>query len=810
VKYIWISIAVFCCLLGLKPNEVSAKKSLDIFNSVEPFKMDFLPEDVRGVNLEKIDPSEIPAILKQYLEIKEKLHSRDANNLLTLAIAYLYLKLEEYEKVSPYLNENILGNFILEDYRLHFQSRAYIEMAVRQIEEKKYTSSIKILEEAIQIYLLLYKSYPDSPFQSQLPEQLANAERLLGDVHFKRKKYKSAWQAYRRSLMREFPESRQHRAQVMISLAKTYEASGDLEHAADLFAYLVKNNVGEEAIEGARSFVEKNIKQLRKKKVQLKELLPAKSVAKKSSRAIVEAYKEEELPSSQYQNKMVQQFYDSLSQKDKLKSLELAHEVLVHVPGIIEARGIIPKVSHLIRQYVYKNEVVSIVDQITDLYNAKALSKLGFGLWRDNRPKQAAFFYEKILSRFPLDTVSCHKATFFLGRLWEDQAELDRSLNMYKRVIEKYNYGPYTVNAMFKIPWIRHLQKNNDQAKIEFEGLLKFYSSPDYDFLSKAFSDTVFFQPASYFWLAMVEGELGQSENKKALLNQLVNKYPLDFYSIMSYPELGIDLKQFLTGESSQVVAERDIGLGEWGRKRLRRAEKLISIGLWDSGAGELASLAKGHNNPEFLFYLSQLFEKAGGFQKSIQLTWSITRRNNHQAMSQNLAEALFPKAFWVNAKKAAVKNNLDPWLVLSLMRQESAFNSTVISSAEAVGLMQLLPSTAAEVARSMNLPAPALEELQNPETNILLGTKYLSHLLEQFNQNVIFALAAYNAGPNKVESWIKIRKDLPPLEFMESIPYFETRAYVKKVLRNYAIYLALYQGKASTFLKEILTISSH
>jgi soluble lytic murein transglycosylase len=85
-----------------------------------------------------------------------------------------------------------------------------------------------------------------------------------------------------------------------------------------------------------------------------------------------------------------------------------------------------------------------------------------------------------------------------------------------------------------------------------------------------------------------------------------------------------------------------------------------------------------------------------------------------------------------------------------------------------------------------------------------------LSHLLEQFDQNIIFALAAYNAGPHRVESWKVIRKDLEPLEFMESIPFFETRAYVKKVLRNYAIYLALYQGKAPTFLKEILTISSH
>ncbi len=809
MKYIWIFILAFCYLLGPYPKGTSAK-SLDIFNSVEPFTMDYLPKNLRGINLEKLDPLEIPAILQQYLTIHRKQHSIDVNNLLTLSIAYLYLRMEEYEKVSTYFNDNILGNFILEDYRLYFQSRAHIEMAAGLIDGKKYTSAIKFIDKAIKVYMLLYKSYPDSPFQSQLPKQLAHAERLLGDVQFKMKNFKHAWQAYRRSLMRNFPGNKVHRAQVMLALAKTYEAAGDIENAADQFAYLMKNQPTEEAVKEAKRFVNINKKQLRKKDVSLKELLPPKLVAKKSSKLFVEAYKEDELPSSLYQNKLVQQFYDSLSQENKIKSLELAHQVLIHVPGIIESLGIIPKVSHLIRQYVYKNEVVSIIDQITDLYTAKALSQLGFGLWRDNRPRQAVFFYEKILRRFPLDIVACHKATFFLGRLWEDQAELDLALKMYQQVIDKYNYGLYTVNAKFKIPWIKYLQKKNSQAKSDFEALLKFYTSSDYDLLAKDFSNTVFFQPATYYWLAQVEFELGQLENKKKLLKQLIHKYPLDFYSIMSYSELGIDLKQFLTTESGHAIAARNIGLGESDRKRLRRAEKLIAFGLLDSGARELASISKGYDNPEFIFYLSRLFEKSGGFQKSIQLVWSITRRDNHHALSQNLTESLFPKAFWEDAKKAGEKNNLDPWLVLSLMRQESAFNPGIISSADAVGLMQLLPSTAADVARSMNLPAPVLDELKTPETNTLLGTKYLSHLLEQFDQNIIFALAAYNAGPHRVKSWIEIRKDLKPLEFMESIPYFETRAYVKKVLRNYAIYLALYQGKAPSFLKDILTMQSH
>ena len=175
--------------------------------------------------------------------------------------------------------------------------------------------------------------------------------------------------------------------------------------------------------------------------------------------------------------------------------------------------------------------------------------------------------------------------------------------------------------------------------------------------------------------------------------------------------------------------------------------------------------------------------------------------------MPGSLIETLFPLAFLDKAREEAEPYNLDPFLVLALMRQESAFNPNARSSANAVGLMHLIPPTARRVARSLGETNPGTDDLKNPSLNIKLGVKYLNQLLERFQDNPVFALAAYNAGPHKVKQWIEIRSALKDLEFIESIPYNETRNYVKKVLRNYVIYKTLYDKQNVSSWKQILSI---
>jgi soluble lytic murein transglycosylase len=153
----------------------------------------------------------------------------------------------------------------------------------------------------------------------------------------------------------------------------------------------------------------------------------------------------------------------------------------------------------------------------------------------------------------------------------------------------------------------------------------------------------------------------------------------------------------------------------------------------------------------------------------------------------------LFPQPYWADLTANAQKNGLDPYLVASLIRQESEFNAGVVSHANAWGLMQLLPSVGKAQAKRQKMKGFNANELLNPSVNLELGTANLRQVLDRFGGQAEYALAAYNAGDVPVRQWQAIGdyKDIP--EFVESIPYTETREYVQAILRNREIYHALY-----------------
>jgi soluble lytic murein transglycosylase len=153
----------------------------------------------------------------------------------------------------------------------------------------------------------------------------------------------------------------------------------------------------------------------------------------------------------------------------------------------------------------------------------------------------------------------------------------------------------------------------------------------------------------------------------------------------------------------------------------------------------------------------------------------------------------LFPQPYWADLVANAQKNGLDPYLVASLIRQESEFNAGVISHANAWGLMQLLPSVGKSLAKKQGIKHFNANDLLNPAINLQLGTANLKLVLERFGGQAEYALAAYNAGDVPVRQWMSSSdyKDMP--EFVESIPYTETREYVEAILRNREFYRALY-----------------
>jgi soluble lytic murein transglycosylase len=152
----------------------------------------------------------------------------------------------------------------------------------------------------------------------------------------------------------------------------------------------------------------------------------------------------------------------------------------------------------------------------------------------------------------------------------------------------------------------------------------------------------------------------------------------------------------------------------------------------------------------------------------------------------------LFPEAWWDAIKTESARNGLDPYLVASLIRQESEFNPSAISYANAWGLMQLLPSVGRSMAHEEGMSHFQTYQLLDPETNIRLGTRYLRHMIDRFGGVQEYALAAYNAGDERVADWQAAGPYHGLDEFVESIPFTQTREYVQGILRNEDIYRAI------------------
>jgi soluble lytic murein transglycosylase len=158
--------------------------------------------------------------------------------------------------------------------------------------------------------------------------------------------------------------------------------------------------------------------------------------------------------------------------------------------------------------------------------------------------------------------------------------------------------------------------------------------------------------------------------------------------------------------------------------------------------------------------------------------------------------EILFPRPYWSALTADAQANGLDAYLVASLIRQESEFNPGAVSRANAVGLMQLLPSVGKTLAKHEGQRHFNANELLDPVVNLQLGTRDLRGSLNRYNDQVEYALAAYNAGDTPVRQWISSYDYKDMAEWVESIPYSETREYVESILRNREMYRAIYSGK--------------
>jgi soluble lytic murein transglycosylase len=227
---------------------------------------------------------------------------------------------------------------------------------------------------------------------------------------------------------------------------------------------------------------------------------------------------------------------------------------------------------------------------------------------------------------------------------------------------------------------------------------------------------------------------------------------------------------------------------------RWTRAQALRSIAFDASAELELRAAYDQTPAPGLLLAIAEAAADAGRYPVGIVAGRQLLPRLDARQFEEvplEIWRAVYPLPYRTALEREASRYELDPAMVAGLIRQESAFAADAVSRRGAIGLMQIWPPTAPRLARSLRL-AYSRARLFDPEYNLRLGTSYLSTLLKAYDQPE-FALAAYNAGENRVKEWTagQSYEELP--EFVESIPFTETREYVQIVLRNAGLYRRIY-----------------
>jgi soluble lytic murein transglycosylase len=232
-------------------------------------------------------------------------------------------------------------------------------------------------------------------------------------------------------------------------------------------------------------------------------------------------------------------------------------------------------------------------------------------------------------------------------------------------------------------------------------------------------------------------------------------------------------------------------------------ARHLLAAGLWDDAIAELRRVqaAAGGPTPFVEATIAYALNRKGELRPAI----TAMRRAYPQFMSDGgeqlpdrILKVIFPVAHDQLIERYARERKLDRYLVTALVAQESTFQADVRSVANAWGLMQLLPSTGRRYAVRLGITPFSAGRLTEPETNVRLGTAYLADLVARYN-DVAPALAAYNAGENRVDRWRAERPGVPRDEFIDDIPFPETQNYVKRILGTAEDYRILYGTDAPT-----------
>jgi soluble lytic murein transglycosylase len=367
----------------------------------------------------------------------------------------------------------------------------------------------------------------------------------------------------------------------------------------------------------------------------------------------------------------------------------------------------------------------------------------------------------------------------------------DRAAEFYRRSLDIAPDGKNAYIAEWRLAWTAYLERKPEAAD-----MLEAYV--------RRFPTSSYIQDALY-WLGRSYDRSGNTEHARSFYLAAANRFPLTYFGEKAAEHMrpepdGIGDGLVNPSESLSVIPPAplvpalDAPGGQPMDEREARAHALSDIAFDSSAELEYRAVYAATHAPKYLIDAAGAAIAAGHYGAGM----AAVRQAIPQLEARRIADipmvawrAAFPLPYELNLRSEAARSQVDPMLVAGLIRQESAFESKAISHAGAMGLMQVEPSTALKLARQLKVRY-ARTRLTDPGYNLQLGSRYLANLLQSFGTPEA-ALAAYNAGEDHVVQWTMGQNYLETPEFVESIPFTETREYVQIVIRNAEVYRLVY-----------------
>jgi soluble lytic murein transglycosylase len=433
-------------------------------------------------------------------------------------------------------------------------------------------------------------------------------------------------------------------------------------------------------------------------------------------------------------------------------------------------------------------------------------------LERASRRAEARFFYSsairelgdeaqyvslvrRLVDDFP-DSTWAEEALNNLGTYFILTNQDERAAEAFREAYEKFSRGQHAERSAWKYGWWSYRTGAYAETVRVFEAAAAAFPRSDY-------------RPSFLYWAARAHGKLGERDTAESRMRLVYGDYRNSYYGRLAGKQLSL---QHAALSATADVVPASIRVQDPAPADLPPTapliRKLLAAGLYDDALNELryAQRAWG-TSPVIEATIAWVYHEKGDLRRAI----TIMRRAYPQHMAaggeglpNEILQVIFPLTYWTSIKRYASTHDLDPYLIAALIAQESTFDPDAHSSANAWGLMQLVPSTGRRLAASVGIRRFNTRLLTNAELNIRLGTLYFSRLVEQFG-GTYYALASYNAGESRVVRWKADRPSLDEDEFIDDIPFPETQNYVKRILGTAEDYRRLYGeagGQATPVIK--------